>query len=96
MVYEGMENILTQIPWGGGRVGYFDKSGMGFKKKLDVGEKTKTSKPYQYQTELQIKTKHPKKLIDILMITTAKHLLIAILTNECFNFTEYPNISKHI
>lgn len=30
VVYEGMENILTQIPWGGGRVGYFDKSGMGF------------------------------------------------------------------
>lgn len=52
-VYEGMGNILTQIPGGGGRVGYFDKSGMGFKKKLVSG--IKTSKPYQYQTELQIK-----------------------------------------
>lgn len=69
MVYEGMGNILTQIPGGGGRgaggggrVRYFDKSGMGFKKNLVSG--IKTSKPYQYQTELQIKTKQPKKFID--------------------------------
>lgn len=62
MVYEGMGNILTQIPGGGGRVGYFDKSGMGFKKNLVSG--IKTSKPYQYQTELKIKTKQPKKFID--------------------------------
>lgn len=64
MVYEGMGNILTQIPGGGGggRGGYFDKSEMGFKKNLVSG--IKTSKPYQYQTELQIKTKQPKKFID--------------------------------